>query len=98
MDARAHLREPRRGNAPEAGPGRCNVTGSVADPHSFQVPSLRMAAPTAPYLHDGSAAARRDAADAMFGFQLGREAPDEDKETIVAFIRTPAGESEELSP
>ena len=33
----------------------------------------------------------------MFEFQLGREAPDEDKDAIVAFIKTLAGESEELS-
>ena len=33
-----------------------------------------------------------------FKFQLGRETPDEDKEAIVAFIKTLAGESEELSP
>lgn len=39
----------------------------------------------------------REAVDAMFEFQLGREAPDEDKEAIVAFIRTLAGESEEFS-
>ena len=88
----------RRGNISEADMGRYNVTGNPADRHSFKVPSLRMAALTAPYLHDGSAATLRDAVDAMFEFQLGREAPDEDKEAIVAFIRTLAGESEELSP
>ena len=88
----------RRGNITEADLGRFNVTGNVADRHSFKVPSLRMAAHTAPYLHDGSAATLRGAVDAMFEFQLGREAPDEDKDAIVAFIRTLAGESEELSP
>ena len=88
----------RRGNITEADMGRYNVTGNAADRHSFKVPSLRMAALTAPYLHDGSAATLRDAVDAMFEFQLGREAPDEDKAAIVAFIRTLAGESEELSP
>ena len=88
----------RRGNITEADLGRYNVTGNVADRHSFKVPSLRMAALTAPYLHDGSAATLRDAVDAMFEFQLGREAPDEDKEAIVAFIETLVGESEELSP
>ena len=87
----------RRGNITEADLGRYNVTGNIADRHSFKVPSLRMAALTAPYLHDGSAATLRDAVDAMFEFQLGREAPDEDKDAIVAFIRTLAGESEELS-
>ena len=88
----------KRGNITEADLGRYNVTGNIADRHMFKVPSLRMAALTAPYLHDGSAATLRDAVDAMFEFQLGREAPGEDKEAIVAFIETLAGESEELSP
>ena len=87
-----------RGNITEADLGRFNVTGNPADRHAFKVPSLRMAAHTAPYLHDGSAATLRDAVDAMFEFQLGREAPDEDKEAIVAFIKTLAGESEEMQP
>lgn len=86
----------RRGNITEADMGRFNVTGNEADMHAFKVPSLRMAAHTAPYLHDGSAATLRDAVDIMFEFQLGREAPDEDKDAIVAFIKTLAGESEEL--
>ncbi|MGI9302893.1 MAG: cytochrome-c peroxidase [Gammaproteobacteria bacterium] len=87
----------KRGNITHADLGRYNVTGNTADKHAFKVPSLRMAAHTAPYLHDGSAATLRDAVNAMFEFQLGREAPDEDKEAIVAFIKTLAGESEELS-
>ena len=86
----------RRGNITDADMGRFNVTGNEADMHAFKVPSLRMAAHTAPYLHDGSAATLRDAVDIMFEFQLGREAPDEDKDAIVAFIKTLAGESEEL--
>ncbi|MYF31515.1 MAG: cytochrome-c peroxidase [Gammaproteobacteria bacterium] len=85
----------RRGNITEADMGRYNVTGNEADMHAFKVPSLRMAAHTAPYLHDGSAATLRDAVDIMFEFQLGREAPDEDKDAIVAFIKTLAGEWEE---
>ena len=87
----------KRGNITEADLGRYNVTGNPQDRHAFKVPSLRMATQTAPYLHDGSAATLRDAVDAMFKFQLGREAPDEDKEAIVAFIETLAGTSEELS-
>ena len=86
----------RRGNITEADRGRYNVTGNEADMHAFKVPSLRMAAHTAPFLHDGSAATLRDAVDIMFEFQLGREAPDDDKDAIVAFIETLAGESEEL--
>ncbi len=85
----------KRGNITDADLGRFNVTGNEADKHAFKVPSLRMAAHTAPYLHDGSAETLRDAVDAMFEFQLGREAPDEDKEAIVAFIKTLAGEYQE---
>ncbi len=85
----------KRGNITDADLGRFNVTGNEVDKHAFKVPSLRMAAHTAPYLHDGSAATLRDAVDAMFEFQLGREAPDEDKEAIVAFIKTLAGEFQE---
>ena len=88
----------RRGNITEADNGRFNVTGNPADRHAFKVPSLRLVAYTAPYLHDGNAATLRDAVDAMFEFQLGREAPDEDKEAIVAFLRTLAGTHPELAP
>ena len=82
----------KRGNITDADLGRFNVTGNIADRHAFKVPSLRMAAHTAPYLHDGSAQTLRDAVDAMFEFQLGREAPDEHKDAIAAFIETLAGE------
>ena len=88
----------KRGNITDADLGRFNVTGNPADRHAFKVPSLRMAVHTAPYLHDGSAATLRDAVDAMFEFQLGRTAPDADKDAIVAFIKTLAGESKEISP
>ena len=88
----------KRGDITDADFGRYNITGNLSDRHAFKVPSLRVAALTAPYLHDGSAATLRDAVDAMFEYQLGREAPDEDKEAIVAFIKTLAGENRELSP
>ena len=68
--------------------GRYNVTGAEEDRHVFKVPSLRMAAHTAPYLHDGSAATLRDAVDVMFRFQIGRTAPDVHKDAIIAFIKT----------
>ncbi len=82
----------KRGNITDADLGRFNVTGNEADRHAFKVPSLRMAAHTAPYLHDGSAATLRDAVDAMFEFQLGREAPDAHKDAIVTFLKTLPGE------
>ena len=81
-----------RGNITKADLGRFNVTGNEADRHAFKVPSLRLAALTPPYLHDGTAPTLRDAVDKMFKFQLGREAPDNEKDDIVAFIKTLAGE------
>ena len=87
----------RRGNITKADMGRFNVTGNEEDRHAFKVPSLRMAAHTAPYLHDGSAKTLREAVDAMFEFQLGRTAPDSDKDAIVAFIKSLAGETEGTS-
>jgi len=72
--------------------GRFNVTGNPQDMHRFKVPSLRMAALTAPYLHNGKAKTLREAVDIMFKYQLGRKAPDKDKEAIVHFIKTLVGE------
>lgn len=72
--------------------GRFNVTGNPQDMHRFKVPSLRMAALTAPYLHNGKAETLREAVDIMFEHQLGRKAPDKDKEAIVHFIKTLVGE------
>jgi len=81
-----------RGDIGKADLGRYNVTGNSADTHRFKVPSLRMAALTAPYLHDGTARTLRDAVDIMFKYQLGRDAPDADKDAIVAFLNTLPGE------
>ena len=86
----------RRGNITDADRGRFTITGNIEDMHSFKVPSLRMAALTPPYLHDGTAKTLRDAVDAMFMFQLGLEAPDDHKDAIVAFLRTLPGEHPEL--
>ena len=88
----------KRGNVTDADLGRFNVTGDPLDRHAFKVPSLRVAALTAPYLHDGSVGTLREAVDVMFEFQLGRSAPDADKEAIVAFIKTLAGDNKELFP
>ena len=87
-----------RGDITEADSGRYNVTGNDADRHAFKVPSLRLAALTPPYLHDGRAPTLRAAVDIMFRHQLGREAPDQDKDDIVAFIRTLVGELRDYKP
>jgi cytochrome c peroxidase len=85
-----------RGNITKADLGRFNITGNQADRHVFKVPSLRMAKYTSPYLHDGTRKTLMDVEHVMFRFQLGREAPDSDKEAIVAFIESLAGEHPEL--
>ena len=88
----------KRGNITKADFGRFNVTGNPADRYVFKVSSLRLAALTVPYLHDGTAATLRDAVDIMFELQLGTNGPEEDKEAIVAFITTLVGDSPDLSP
>jgi cytochrome c peroxidase len=81
-----------RGNLTSADLGRYNITRRDADKHMFKVPSLRNVALTAPYFHDGSARTLADAVNVMFRFQLGREAPAQDKELIVRFLHTLTGE------
>jgi cytochrome c peroxidase len=82
----------KRGNVTEADLGRYNVTKNPADKHVFKVPSLRNVALTAPYFHDGSAKTLSEAVNVMFTYQLGRSAPQLDKELIVKFLRTLSGE------
>lgn len=81
-----------RGNETEADLGRFNVTKNAEDKHLFKVPSLRNVALTAPYFHDGSAKTLSDAVNVMFKYQLGRSAPQQDKDLIVKFLRTLTGE------
>ncbi len=86
----------KRGNITEADNGRFNITGNPEDKHRFKVPSLRMVTLTAPYFHDGQAKTLKEAIDIMFEFQLGREAPDSDKEDIIHFLKTLVGQHSEL--
>lgn len=81
-----------RGSVNDSDLGRFNVTKDEADKYVFKVPSLRNVALTAPYFHDGSAKSLGDAVDVMFRFQLGRVAPQRDKEQIVKFLHTLTGE------
>jgi cytochrome c peroxidase len=81
-----------RGNITDADWGRYNVTKNPADKHVFKVPSLRNVALTAPYFHDGSAKSLPEAVDVMFRYQLGRKAPQADKDNIIKFLHTLTGE------
>ncbi len=80
-----------RGGIRPADYGRFNVTGKESDKHMFKVPSLRNVALTAPYFHDGSAKTLSEAIDVMFQYQLGRQAPAEDKTLIMKFLYTLTG-------
>ncbi|HEV8367173.1 MAG TPA: cytochrome c peroxidase [Pyrinomonadaceae bacterium] len=81
-----------RGNITKTDLGRFNVTGVERDRHVFKVPSLRNAALTAPYFHDGSAATLEDAVAVMAKYQLGRRMSPEEIRQIVSFIKTLTGE------
>jgi cytochrome c peroxidase len=81
-----------RGNVVEADYGRFNFTRRESDRFVFRVPSLRNVILTAPYFHDGSAATIGDAVDVMFMYQLGRAAPQQDKELIIKFLATLTGD------
>ena len=86
-----------RGNITPADQGRFAVTGNIEDMHAFKVPSLRLVAFTAPYLHDGTAQTLADAVRAMFRFQLGvTEFPEAHVTALVAFLKTLAGSHPEL--
>jgi len=79
--------------------GRYNVTKDKRDMHVFKVPSLRMAAHTAPYFHDGSVKTLAEAIDIMARYQLGYTIPKQDNEDIQAFIRSLSGQiPDEVKP
>ena len=81
-----------RGNITAADLGRYNVTKRDSDKFVFKVPSLRNVELTAPYFHDGSASTLEAAVEIMFRYQLGRDAPREDKALIVKFLKSLTGE------
>ena len=86
------MREMAPGASMAADPGRFQLTRREADRHLFRVPSLRNVALTAPYFHNGSVATLDEAVDAMFKYQLGRQAPPQDKQFIIRFLQTLNGE------
>lgn len=68
--------------------GRYNVTKEESDKFVFRVPSLRTAASTAPYFHDGSARTLEDAITAMIEAYTDSEPNAEVVRRIALFIRT----------
>ncbi len=86
------MREPAAGAGIAADQGRFDLTGRESDRRMFRVPSLRNVALTAPYFHNGSVATLDDAVEAMFKYQLGRDASPEDKALVVRFLHTLSAE------
>ncbi len=72
--------------------GRYNHTKNEWDKRVFKVPSLRLAAVTPPYFHNGSVATLREAILVMVEFQLGRKVPEQDIQAIIAFLKSLVGE------
>lgn len=72
--------------------GRFNVTSRSADLHRFKVPSLRHAAKTSPYFHDGSIESLDDAIQIMAEHQLGITLTDAEVSCIHAFLESLEGE------
>lgn len=72
--------------------GHYNVTRNEADKHLFKVPSLRLAALTPPYFHDGSAATLEGAIAIMGWYQLRRRLQTHEIALIVKFLQTLPGE------
>ncbi len=86
------MREPAAGAAIAIDQGRFDLTGRASDRRMFRVPSLRNVALTAPYFHNGSVATLDEAVEAMFKYQLGRDASPGDRDLIVRFLKTLSGE------
>ena len=72
--------------------GRYEVTKEEAEKYMFKVPSLRNAAKTAPYLHDGSIDNLKKLTKMMAEHQLGRELSEEQAASIVTFLNALTGE------
>lgn len=83
-----------RGSHTDADLGRYNVTGRDRDRHVFKVPSLRAAAATPPYFHDGSEETLEGAIFIMAFYQLGVSLKPDKVERLADFIRSLAGNIE----
>lgn len=72
----------------EADIGREALTNRARDRFVFKVPALRNVAQTAPYFHDGAIESLPEAVERMAWLQLGYEIPNEDRDAIVAFLKS----------
>ena len=75
--------------------GRAEVTKNEADNYVFKVPSLRNVDKTAPYFHDGSVAKLDKTVEIMAISQLNYNLTTEEKENIIAFLKSLTGKVDE---
>lgn len=80
---------PRHGTEPD----RHQVTGRQSDLNRYKVPSLRMAASTAPYFHDGNTQTLEEAIVAMGYYNLGVNLKESEVALLVHFIRSLEGQN-----
>lgn len=71
--------------------GRFDLTKNADERMFFKVPSLRNIEKTGPYFHDSSANSLHEAVRKMGRHQLGLELPDNEIESIVAFLKSLTG-------
>ncbi len=75
----------------EVDKGRFDLTKDAADMYVFKVPSLRNVEMTPAYFHDGTVATLPEAVQIMAQVQLGATLPEEDVESIVAYLKSLTG-------
>ncbi len=86
----------RGGEITEADLGRYMVTKKPYDKHVFKVPSLRLSSLQTHFFHDGSQDNLSDAIRVMAKYQLGRAIPEQDIQSIRAFLTSLVGQHPEL--
>jgi cytochrome c peroxidase len=73
-------------------PGRYQVTKNEGDKMLFKVPSLRNAAKTGPYFHNGKVPTLEQAVARMAQYQLGKTLKPAEIDSIVVWLRSLTGE------
>lgn len=87
----------RGGEITETDLGRYMVTKNPYDKHVFKVPSLRLSSLQTHFFHDGSQNDLSDAIRVMAKYQLGRAIPEQDIQSIRAFLTSLVGQHPELT-
>jgi len=75
---------------------RYHLTKDIEDIGVYKVPTLRNIALTAPYFHDGSVKTLKEAVDEISYHNLGFKLTEEERDAIVAFLKTLTGKKPEI--